>query len=64
MHFDQVHFSPNVRIQIPQKDLYTSSWGISCEENLVEDQSIFPFVVILKILITFFLDMLISLGEN
>ena len=43
--------SPNIHIQILQTDLYTFPLRIS-KENLIKDQSIFSYVIILLILIT------------
>ena len=43
--------SPNIHIQIPQTDLYTFPYRMS-KENLIKDQSVFPLVIILFILIT------------
>ena len=43
--------SPNIHIQILQTDLYTFPYRMS-KENLIKDQSIFPLVIILFILIT------------
>ena len=49
-------YDPNICMQIPSTDLYTflnrNSW-----ENLIEDQSIFPLVIILSILTAFSLDL-------
>ena len=44
--------SPSIHIQILQTDLHTFSYRISWE-NLFKDQSIFSWVIILLILITF-----------
>ena len=56
--------SPNIHIQILKTDLYTFPLKIS-EENLIKDQSIFSWVIILLILITSSDDNVwISLGEN
>ena len=56
--------SPNIYIQIPQTDLYTFPSRM-CWENLVEDQSIFSWVIILSTLITISLgNVWILLGEN
>ena len=43
--------SPNIHMQILQTDLYTFPYRMS-KENLIKDQSIFPLVIILFILIT------------
>ena len=43
--------SPNIHIQILQTDLYTFPYRMS-KENLIKDQSIFPLVITLFILIT------------
>ena len=43
--------SPNIHIQILQTDLYTFPYRMS-KENLIKDQSVFPLVIILFILIT------------
>ena len=43
--------SPNIHLQILQTDLYTFPSRISWE-NLIKDQGIFPWVIILLILIT------------
>ena len=43
--------SPNIHIQILQSDLYTFPSRMSCE-NSIKDQGIFPWVIILLILIT------------
>ena len=52
---EQIEFldplSPNIQIQILQTDLYTFPLRIS-KENLIKDQSIFSYVIILLILIT------------
>ena len=49
-------YDPNICMQILPTDLYTflnrNSW-----ENLIEDQSIFPLVIILSILTAFSLDL-------
>ena len=51
-------------MQILPTDLYAFPYWMSWE-NLIKDQSIFPFVIILLILMTFSLDcVLIILGEN
>ena len=56
--------SPNIFIQILQTDLYTFLHWISWE-NMKNNQSIFPLVIILSILITLSLDcILIMWGEN
>ena len=44
-------FSPNIHIQILQTDLYTFPYRMS-KENLIKDESIFPLVISLFILIT------------
>ena len=43
--------SPNIHIQILQTDLYTCPSWMSWE-NLIKDESIFPLLIILLILIT------------
>jgi len=43
--------SPNIHIQILQTDLLTFPFRMS-KENLIKDQSVFPLVIILFILIT------------
>ena len=43
--------SPNIHIQILQTDVYTFPLRISLE-NMIKDQSIFSWVIILLILIT------------
>ena len=56
--------SPNIHLQILQTDLYTFPLRISLE-NLIKDQSIFSWVIILLILIASSHDHVwISLGEN
>ena len=56
--------NPNIHIQILQTGLYTSPSRISWE-NLVEDQNIFPLVIISLILPTLSLDcILILFREN
>ena len=56
--------SSKIHIQILQTDLHTFPYRISWE-NLFKDQSIFPYVMILSILLTFFLDYVLMLrGEN
>ena len=56
--------SPNNNIQNSQDWSSYKIWGIS-GENLIKDQSIFPSVIILLILTTFWLnDGLILLREN
>ena len=49
-------YDPNIWMQILPTDLYTflnrNGW-----ENLIEDQSIFPLVIILSILTAFSLDL-------
>ena len=56
--------SPKIHIQILQTDLHTFPHRISWE-NLFKDQSIFPWVIILFILINFsFYYVLILLREN
>ena len=56
--------SPNIHIQILQTDLHTFPYRISLE-NLSKDQSIFPKVIILYILINFSFNYVwIFLGEN
>ena len=58
------NLSPNIQIQILLTDLHTFPSRIN-SENLIKDQSIFPLVIILPILITFSLDHVwILLGEN
>ena len=44
--------SPSIHMQILQTDLHTFPWRISWE-NLFQDQSIFSWVIILLILITY-----------
>ena len=48
--------SPSIHIQILQTDLHTFPWRIS-RENLMIDQGIFSWVIILLILITYLLTM-------
>ena len=56
--------SPDIHIQILQTDLHTFPWRIS-RENLIEDQSIFPEVIIVLNLITVSFDnVLILFGQN
>ena len=56
-------YGPNIHLQILQTDLHTFPWRTS-RENFIKDQSIFPWVIVLLILITFSLDyLLILLGE-
>ena len=56
--------SPNIHIKILHTDLYTFPLRIS-KENLIKDQSIFSWVIILLILITSSHDNVwISLKEN
>ena len=43
--------SPNIHIQILQTDLYTFPYRMS-KENLINDQRIFPLVIILLIVVT------------
>ena len=44
--------SPNIHIQILQTDLHTFTYRMSYE-NFIKDQSIFPLVIILLILISY-----------
>ena len=64
VHFNPFKLrSPNIHIQILLTDLHTFSHSISWE-NLLRDQSNFPLLIILLILITFSLDYLLILwGE-
>ena len=58
------NLSPNIHINILQTDLHTFPYRINWE-NLIKDQSIFPLVIILLILITCSLDCVwILLGQN
>ena len=50
-------------MQILQTDFHTSLWGI-CGEILIKDQSIFPLVIILLILITFTLGYVLMLLQE
>ena len=43
--------SPNIHLQILQTDLYILPWRMSWE-NLIKDQAIFSYVIILFILMT------------
>ena len=52
--------SPNIHVQILVTDLRTFSCSISWEK-LIKDQSNFPLVIILLILITFSLDCILVL---
>ena len=51
MHIEDNPLSPNIHIQILQTDHYKFPLRIS-SENLIKDQSIFSWVIILLILIT------------
>ena len=58
------HLSSNIHIQILQTCVHTFSSWIN-EEKLIKDQSTFPMMIILLILITFCLDdVFVMLGEN
>ena len=56
--------SPNIHLHILLTELSTFPYTVSWE-NLIKDQSIFPLVIILLILIIFSLDCLFALsGQN
>ena len=64
MHIEDNPLSPNIHIQILQTDLYKFPLRMSWE-NLIKDQSIFSWVIISLILITYSHDNVwILLGEN
>ena len=55
--------SSDIHLQILQTDLYTFPYLISWE-NLKNDRSIFPLVIILSILITYSLECVMILFEE